>query len=170
MNDWWDYLAHSQLGKEREGHKYYARVPDGTDRQGRIRYRYFYDAREYGAWKTRQQNKKSQTGHGPWEEKDTKKENGRTRIITGWSDDGKLPDKVQMEQVRSMTPTRLGRNQTSLKKGVRGIDTPVKTMFGQMKQGTKSSVRTISVSTVTNRKALAQRGKDMVAKLLKREK
>lgn len=31
MNDWWNYLAHSEVGGERKDHKYYARVVVGTD-------------------------------------------------------------------------------------------------------------------------------------------
>lgn len=34
MNDYWNYLAHGELGKERKGHKYYARVVVGTDKRG----------------------------------------------------------------------------------------------------------------------------------------
>lgn len=54
--DYWDFLAHSQKGQERKGHKYYARVQTGTNKLGFPQYRYFYDAREYGAWKTRSEN------------------------------------------------------------------------------------------------------------------
>ena len=56
MNDWWNYLAHSEVGGERKDHKYYARVVVGTDKRGLVQYRYFCDAREYGAYKTRKQN------------------------------------------------------------------------------------------------------------------
>ena len=54
MNDYWDYLEHGQEGQERKGHKYYARVPVGKNKLGFTKYRYFYDAREYGAYMTRQ--------------------------------------------------------------------------------------------------------------------
>ena len=53
MNDYWNYLAHGELGKERKGHKYYARIAVGKNRLGYTQYRYFYDAREYGAYMTR---------------------------------------------------------------------------------------------------------------------
>lgn len=56
MNDYWNYLAHGDLGKERKGHKYYARVAVGRNKLGFTQYRYFYDAREYGAYMTRQKN------------------------------------------------------------------------------------------------------------------
>ena len=56
MNDYWNYLAHGDLGKERKGHKYYARVAVGRNKLGFTKYRYFYDAREYGAYMTRQKN------------------------------------------------------------------------------------------------------------------
>lgn len=51
MNDWWDYLEHSQKGQERKGHKYYARVAVGTDKFGRTKYRYFYSDSEWKAYK-----------------------------------------------------------------------------------------------------------------------
>lgn len=56
MNDYWNYLAHGDLGKERKGHKYYARVAVGRNKLGFTQYRYFYDAQEYGAYMTRQKN------------------------------------------------------------------------------------------------------------------
>ena len=56
MNDYWNYLAHGDLGKERKGHKYYARVAVGRNKLGFTQYRYFYDAREYGAYMARQKN------------------------------------------------------------------------------------------------------------------
>lgn len=59
MNDWWNYLEHSGLGKERKGHKYYARVQTGTNTLGFPKYRYFYDAREYGAYMTNKRDPKS---------------------------------------------------------------------------------------------------------------
>lgn len=46
MNDYWDYLAHAQKAKERDDHKYVARVEVGT-KNGRVVYRYFYDEMEY---------------------------------------------------------------------------------------------------------------------------
>ena len=54
MNDWWNYMAHSEVGGERKNHKYYARVVVGTDKRGRVQYRYFYDAREYGKYMSRE--------------------------------------------------------------------------------------------------------------------
>lgn len=49
MNDYWTYLAHSQLGKERKGHKYYTRAPTGT-KEGHNVYRYFYSKEDYAAY------------------------------------------------------------------------------------------------------------------------
>lgn len=60
MNDYWDYLEHGLLGKEQKGHKYYARVPVGKNKLGFTQYRYFYDAREYGAYMTRLNDPKNQ--------------------------------------------------------------------------------------------------------------
>lgn len=74
MNDWWDYLEHSELGKERKGHKYYARVRTGTNKLGFPQYRYFYDAREYGAYMTRQNNRYSPKFNG---------KKGQTYFVTG---------------------------------------------------------------------------------------
>lgn len=48
-NDWWSYLAHGQTGAEREGHKYYARVPVGNV-GGKMKYNYFYSREEYAAY------------------------------------------------------------------------------------------------------------------------
>lgn len=53
QNDWWGYLAHSEVGGERKRHKYYARVLLGRNKLGFNQYRYFYDAREYGAYMQR---------------------------------------------------------------------------------------------------------------------
>lgn len=92
MNDWWDYLEHSELGKERKGHKYYTRVRTGTNKLGFPQYRYFYDAREYGAYMTRQnknfQNIKNnglQTkGRVGLQEQDRKPDDGKhTNYVTG---------------------------------------------------------------------------------------
>lgn len=172
MNDYWNYLAHSEM-KEREGHKYYARVIVGTDRNGRVQYRYFYDAREYGAWKTRQQKSNKSDNHGPFNEVSTKKaESGRTNIITGWNSNGKLPSKNELADVRKMTPTKLKNGESSLRKGVRGVDTPEKTIFGTKKQGATGSIRTISVKTVKNKskKTIRERGKEMIARLFAKRK
>ena len=54
MNDWWDYLEHGELGKERKGHKYYAR--------------------EYGSYMTRQNNRYSPKFNG---------KKGQTYFVTG---------------------------------------------------------------------------------------
>lgn len=92
MNDWWDYLEHSELGKERKGHKYYARVRTGTNKLGFPQYRYFYDAREYGAYMTRQnktfQNIKNNglqtAGRVALQEQDRKPDDGKhTNYVTG---------------------------------------------------------------------------------------
>ena len=48
MNDYWNYLAHGDLGKERKGHKYYARVAVGRNKLGFTQYRYFYDSSLFG--------------------------------------------------------------------------------------------------------------------------
>ena len=91
MNDWWNYLEHSGLSKERKGHKYYARVRTGTNKLGFPQYRYFYDAREYGAYMTRQNgslqfiklNGQGTGGH-PNDRKGRGKDDGKhTTYVTG---------------------------------------------------------------------------------------
>lgn len=73
--DYWDFIAHSQKGAERDGHKYYARVQTGTNKLGFPQYRYFYDAREYGAYMTSQKS-----GGATPQTKETK---GYTTYVTG---------------------------------------------------------------------------------------
>lgn len=91
MNDYWDYLEHGLKGEERKGHKYYARVRTGTNKLGFPQYRYFYDAREYGAYMTRQNtalqfvknNRQGTVGH-PIEREDRDKDDGKhTTYVTG---------------------------------------------------------------------------------------
>lgn len=79
MNDYWNYLAHSQEGQERKGHKYYARVAVGRNKLGFTQYRYFYDAREYGAYMTRQRQGKNTQINVPYGQKDRK----TTHYVTG---------------------------------------------------------------------------------------
>lgn len=79
MNDYWDYLEHGLKGKERKGHKYYARVPVGTNKLGFTQYRYFYDPREYGAYMSRKNQDKTARIESPYKKKDTK----TTYYVTG---------------------------------------------------------------------------------------
>ena len=92
MNDWWDYLEHGQLGEERKGHKYYARVAVGKNKFGFTQYRYFYDAREYGAYMSRKNGKAEFTKNNGGQPSDFgsvhyragKKHNGKTTYyVTG---------------------------------------------------------------------------------------
>lgn len=53
--DYWEYLAHSQQGAEKENHRYYARELVGT-KGGQNVYRYFYTAEEYGAYRRGKQS------------------------------------------------------------------------------------------------------------------
>lgn len=79
MNDYWNYLAHGELGKERKGHKYYARIAVGKNRLGYTQYRYFYDAREYGAYMARKRQDKTAQISVPYGQKDRK----TTHYVTG---------------------------------------------------------------------------------------
>lgn len=170
MNDWWDYLAHSEVGWERKNHKYYARIVLGTDKHGKTQYRYFYDAREYGAYKTRMQ-KGGADSIGPFGSTQTvPKSSGRTTFVTGWSSNGKLPNKNLMEQIKGWKPTKLKNGQSSLGSKVSGFNIS----YGTTKHNTddtKIAMRNISVKTVKNRKSskggksIYQRGKDAIAKL-----
>lgn len=49
QNDYWEYLSHGQQGAQRADHKYYTRVPIGTN-GGQVQYRYFYSKDEYAAY------------------------------------------------------------------------------------------------------------------------
>lgn len=157
MNDWRDYLEHSQLGKEREGHKYYARVADGTDRLGRIRYRYFYDAREYGAYMTNQKQSGS-TGNGI-------RKNGEKRstyYITGRGS-AMIPGSAAQEylhEARTNHRYGYGRLTTVNKDG--------KATSGQFYTGRAQTVRDHKTlrKVKHNVKAVAKRGKAKVASLL----
>ena len=67
--DYWEYLAHSQKGAERENHRYYARELVGN-KNGRAIYRYFYTAQEYAAYKNGRSGEKkehwrTESGNGP---------------------------------------------------------------------------------------------------------
>lgn len=161
MNDWWDYLAHSEVGGERKNHKYYARAVIGTDKHGRVQYRYFYDAREYGAWKTRKQQGKA-------DDVSSQKKKGYTNIITGWGNSTATDGLIA--RVRSLEPTRLKKGQSSQKEHVMGVSME-NSITGPSRKRTvrKTNVRHISVKTIKNKKSLAQRGKDVVAKLLKKK-
>ena len=61
--DYWNYLAHSQQGAERDNHRYYARELVGN-KGGKNQYRYFYTAEEYSAYK----NNKGTPGHSTYAE------------------------------------------------------------------------------------------------------
>ena len=77
-NDYWDHLRHGVFGKEQEGHKYYMRVPDGTDKNGRTKYRYFYSKTEYEAYRSATQPKPTRTQQKEWEK--TRQLAGRKRL------------------------------------------------------------------------------------------
>lgn len=96
MNDWWDYLEHGQEGHERKGHKYYARVPVGKNKLGFTKYRYFYDAREYGAYMTNQKN-----GKGDLQ---TQKTKGYTTYVTGRGSQ-MLPSSIAKEDMEKLRGT-----------------------------------------------------------------
>lgn len=66
--DYWNYLAHSRQGAERDNHRYYARELVGN-KGGKNQYRYFYTAEEYSAYK----NNKGTPGQ------DTYAETGKSR-------------------------------------------------------------------------------------------
>lgn len=71
--DYWEYLAHSQQGAERGGHRYYVRELVGNS-GGKNVYRYFYSADEYSAYK----NSKGRPG------RDTYAETGKSRDAAIW--------------------------------------------------------------------------------------
>lgn len=121
MNDWWNYLAHSEVGGERKDHKYYARVVVGTDKRGLVQYRYFYDAREYGAYKTRKQNADKNHKIFSKDPKELKKVKGRTNIITGWGNTG-LPSSSNLKKIKGYEPSKLNGKTSTLKNGVHGFD------------------------------------------------
>lgn len=171
-NDWWDYLRHSET-KEREGHKYYARVPVGTDKRGYTEYRYFYDAREYGAWKTRQQKASQQPSKFDSETK-PRKAKGRTTFITGWGNDG-LPDDYHMNYLNSIEGTKLKTGKSTRGDHIQGRDTEYD--FTNTRTGKTSvyrqSTRKVQVKTVKNkkkRKSLTERGKEIINRLLRKKK
>lgn len=103
--DYWEYIAHSQKGAERDGHKYYARVQTGTNKLGFPQYRYFYDAREYGAYMTNQKN-------GGVASKKTK---GYTTYVTGR---GKqmLPSDVAKSDIDRMRSSNVATTHTMTSK------------------------------------------------------
>ena len=96
MNDYWNYLEHGLLGKEQKGHKYYARVPVGKNKLGFTQYRYFYDAREYGAYMTNQKN-----GNGNLQ---TQKTKGYTTYVTGRGNQ-MLPSSIAKEDMEKLRGT-----------------------------------------------------------------
>jgi hypothetical protein len=171
MNDWWNYLVHSEVGGERKNHKYYARVVVGTDKHGRVQYRYFYDAREYGAYKTRKQN--ADKNHKIFSEdpKELKKVKGRTNIITGWGNTG-LPNSSDLKKIKDYKPSKMNGKTSTLKNGVHGFDETFTFSDGTQY---RTSMRAVSVKTVKNKKSkkngksIYQRGKDVVSKLFHSE-
>lgn len=171
QNDWWDYLAHSEVGGERKNHKYYARIVLGTDKHGNVQYRYFYDAREYGAYKTRRQKSGGTDSIGPFGgTKNVPKKTGRTTFVTGWSNNGKMPTKNQMERISGWKATRLKDGQSSLGNKVSGFNVSVD--MGGKRADTKLAMRRVSAKTVRHKdtRTLRQRGKDVIARLLGKKK
>ncbi len=173
MNDYWDYLAHSQ-GEERAGHKYYARIPVGKNKLGFTQYRYFYDAREYGAYKTRKQKESNTADKNFGKQKTAVKKSNRTTFYTGWNNDGKLPSKQERSDIQSN-----GGEAYKLKKGQSTLDSKVPysqfelsmhNMLTDKKTVYKSKMAKVSAKTVTHKKSLKERGKSVIARLLKRQK
>ena len=171
MNDWWNYLAHSEVGGERKDHKYYARVVVGTDKRGLVQYRYFYDAREYGAYKTRKQNADKNHKIFSKDPKELKKVKGRTNIIIGWGNTG-LPSSSNLKKIKGYEPSKLNGKTSTLKNGVHGFDKIFTFIDGTQH---RTSMRVVSVKMVKNKKSkksgksIYQRGKDAVSKLFHHE-
>ena len=155
MNDYWDYLAHSQVGQERANHRYYARIPDGRDAKGFRKYRYFYSKEDYTAYV--QSGRKKLTG----EYKMETHPNGRT-VYTATQQyidkDGKLQtgkkyisreegDKLRDAQYRRERAA----NETPEEKAAR-----TKAAKKRYKQETKK----------TRRKRAVQKGMQTVSRLL----
>lgn len=86
MNDYLDYLEHSQLGKERKGHKYYVRVPVGKNKLGFTQYRYFYDAREYGAYMQRSKGLQRQITPARFDDHKTTYYTGKSKALPNQED------------------------------------------------------------------------------------
>ena len=172
MNDYWGYLAHSQP-EEREGHKYYARVVTGTDKHGRVQYRYFYDAREYGAWKTRKQKESNTEDPDFGKKKTAKKKSSRTTFVTGWNNEGKLPSKQKRENIQSNQGKAysLKKGQSTLDPKVGGDQTEISisNMLTGSKKVYKSTIKKVSAKTVKHKKSLKERGKAVISNLLKKQ-
>ena len=79
-----------------------------------------------------------------------------------------------MNAVKKQKPTRLRNGASSLRDNVNGIEREITSYFGNHSAVSRTSIRTISVKTVKKKKSkkggksVYQRGKDFVAKFLKR--
>jgi hypothetical protein len=181
MNDYWNYLAHGELGKERKGHKYYARVRTGTNKLGFPQYRYFYDAREYGAYMTRQNtalqfvknNRQGTAGH-PIEREDRSKDDGKhTTYVTGYGPmtsmkyaqaDIKKSKETGIDTLRIHDETQVEYNKVDKQKGK-------KTSYYTGSSASATKKRIHDNKTVRkakrNLKNAAKKGKAKVASLLR---
>lgn len=148
--DYWECIAHSQKGEERANHRYYAREQVGTTRLGFPKYRYFYDAREYGAYKTRQQQGKS--------ENTRTKERGRTTFTIG---EGKLLGKAPSYQKvgRSIEERDLLRANNARGKGY--------TQWGEQDGKFTDGLGLYSAKTVRDYKKPLRKAKQKLSGLLK---
>ena len=147
MNDWWNYLEHGQEGQERKNHKYYARVAVGKNKLGFTQYRYFYDAREYGAYMTRNKNNSFYPKAAP--------KKGTTYYVTGWGkslvDDDTVNKDIQRARGLGIyTAHKLSNDKGELTGGA--ASTSAKTVKDRKKR----------------RKDAIQRGKAKVASLLRK--
>jgi len=75
VNDYWDYLSHGLFGKEWKSHKYYMRVADGTNKNGRPKYLYFYSKAAYDAYRNTTKPKPTRAQQKEWD---------KTRQLAGW--------------------------------------------------------------------------------------
>lgn len=154
MNDYWNYLEHGLKGKERKGHKYYARVQTGT-KDGHNVYRYFYSKEDYAAYI--RSGKKKLTGEYGME----KHPNGRiawTATEQYTDKDGKL--QTRKKYVSAETSAKLRDDKYRKEKALN--ETP-KEKQERMKEVKK---RYNKKMVATRRKRAVQKGLQTVARLL----
>lgn len=159
-NDWLDYLQHGQQGKERKGHKYYARIAVGRNKLGFTQYRYFYDAREYGAYMANKQKDKSALDTVPHKAKDNK----TTYYVTGFGKNMTDQKKVQSD---------LARSRANGVDTIRGINNDGSRYISTDSMSWTAHTKTVHDNKTLRKakrsmKAVAQKGKAKVASLLKK--
>ncbi len=142
-------------GKERENHRYYARVATGTDKKGHAKYRYFYSRDEWAAYQ--RSGKKRLTGEYGSE----KHPNGRTAsyAMEQYTDkDGKL-------QTRKVYVTRdvADKLRDAEYKRQKALSETDKEKKARMKSAKKHYKKKTSSA---RRKRAAQKGAQTVARLL----